>query len=174
MATPPFDTVTQQATPFPPHGRVRLRVEGRLLVADADGPFNVELLQIIREAGAEIARQLPPLEHWGNFCEYHGSAMATPEALQVFEGLLRASGSHGGGPSCTAYVIAAEVEGAGLMEAIYERAFAAAGLRFRAFADAPSAKAWLLAELDRCAAQEPLVSSGRLPSEEAPIRPARL
>ncbi len=49
-------------------------------------------------------------------------------------------------PACTAYVISPTVEGAGLMEAIHEPTFAQAGLGFRAFPNASSAKAWLLAE----------------------------
>lgn len=151
-----FDSSDQEASRFRPHGRVRLRTEGRLLMADADGPFNLELLQLLRDTTPAVVRELIPLGRWGNFCEYHGSAMATPEALHLLDAMLQAS-HHDTRPVCTAYVIAPGVEGAGIMDAIYERAYVAAGLRFRVFSDTAKALAWLreeLAHADAAAATE--------------------
>ncbi|MBN8506060.1 MAG: hypothetical protein J0L58_16465 [Burkholderiales bacterium] len=135
--------------PFPAHGRATFTLDGRILVTDAEGPFNAELVAALRQpvllASEPLRGQGRP---WGQLSRFRRSAMASPEALAAFTRLLTEMRAEGTAPPFTAYVMTDEVEGARLMLPLLRRCFEAAGLGFAHFAQEDEARAWLLAQLD--------------------------
>ena len=156
---------------FQPHGRVEFRVDGRLLLTVAEGPFNAELVSSLQPLSLEMFGRMREGGAWGHLVSFRGSALAIPEALADFGGLLLTLRGAGLSPKATAMVLGPEVEGFGIMEAQYasdmpllpERRF-----RLRLLCR-PGPGAGLVA-----GPHSPCVSSGRLPSDAAPISPARL
>lgn len=132
---------------FRAHGRVDFRIEGRLLLTEAVGPFNAELVlavqALVREVNSEMAAGPP----WGQLVRFHESALASPETLEQFTLLLCALRRENLAPQVTAHVLPPEVEGATLMVRPFQQCFEQAGLRYAHFATGGEARAWLLAEL---------------------------
>jgi hypothetical protein len=74
---------TQPRSPmFVAHGQVSFVREGQRLIGSAAGPFNLELAQQVRQHVPAICRELAGNGAFDYLCEFHHSALATPEALQ--------------------------------------------------------------------------------------------
>lgn len=141
---------TDEAPPggFPAHGRTTFRQEGCLLISEAEGPFNLELVQALRRPVVEAAAPLAAQgDAWGHLSRFRRSALASPDALAALAGFLGWLKEQGMAPTFTAYVLGDEVEGARLMDLPLRRCFEAAGLHMATFADEDSARAWLLQAL---------------------------
>lgn len=137
-------TDEQPAGRFPAHGRAAFSVDGRLLITEAEGPFNAELVAALRQpvllAAEPLRAQGRP---WGQLSRFRRSALASPEALAAFTQLLTEMHAEGVAPLFTAYVLGDEVEGATLMGPLFRRCFESAGLGFAHFAHEDEARAWL-------------------------------
>lgn len=133
---------------FPAHGRAAFSVEDRLLVTEAEGPFNVELVRALRTPATEASAPLRAQgQVWGQLSRFRRSALASPDTLAAFAALLIDMRDEGVAPAFTAYVLGPDVEGASLMAAPLRRCFEAAGLGFAHFEREEEARAWLRAQL---------------------------
>jgi hypothetical protein len=133
---------------FPAHGRAAFSVEGRLLITEAEGPFNAELVLALRAPVTEASAPLRAQGRaWGQLSHFRRSALASPDTLVAFTALLTEMREAGAAPAFTAYVLGEEVEGATLMATPFRRCFQAAGLGFAHFGHEAEARAWLLAQL---------------------------
>jgi len=132
---------------FRAHGRVDFHVDGPLLLTEAIGPFNAELVQAVQALVHEIYREMAAGPPWGQLVRFHESALASPDTLEQFTLALCALHAQGLTPHVTAYVLPPEVEGATLMARPFQHCFEQAGLRFAHFAGDGEARAWLQAEL---------------------------
>jgi hypothetical protein len=128
---------------FVPHGAVDFVAEGQRLFGRAEGSFNLELAQHVRQRVTVWCRRLHAEGRFDHLCEFRGSALATPEALTQYRYLLRDLHSEGIAPARTAYVFPPDLEGGSLMAPMFLRAFEAAGVPLRIVASRAEALAWL-------------------------------
>lgn len=132
--------------PFPAHGEFSLRVDGRLLIAELTGPWNIELVDRYRIEVAPFIKQLAPDGPWGQIAICHRSVLAPRDALQALaDGARVLAGQYH--RVAMAYVLPPEVEGHGIMESVFARMYAG----FQAvecFETLASARDWTLAQID--------------------------
>ena len=127
---------------FVPHGRITAHLSGPILCFDTVGPFNAEAIQALLRAYRPLLVELSGRGAYGHITTFHGSMLATPDALDAFGGLLAEWRTHGIMPSANAYVADAAVEGRSVMMPIFEKLFAGP-VPFRAFHRADEAEAWI-------------------------------
>ncbi|MES2898876.1 MAG: hypothetical protein V4723_04060 [Pseudomonadota bacterium] len=130
---------------FRPHGEYKLRLEGRVLVSELLGPWNLELVNNWMKAAHPIVKELAATGPHVHMTIVTGSLLCTPEALDRLAEVIvytTAKMQCIGNP----VVAAKNVEGRALFEPMYARIYDGSpphGL----FLDYPSAKAWSLALL---------------------------
>ncbi|MFL6657607.1 MAG: hypothetical protein ACJ8GW_06015 [Massilia sp.] len=130
------------AVRFKSHGEFTVRAEGRLLISEAFGPWNKELVEQWAGALFVLAK---PLGGYVGISVVRGSMLCPPDALVA----LHAAISYGGARlQClgNALVAAADVEGRTLLLPTYEKLYDPEpphGI----FLDLESARAWGLALL---------------------------
>lgn len=130
-------------TQFTVHGRVQVVLQWPWLLNHAEGPFNRELVLALAPL---LSAHLPTFHAQGPwvllaFIRY--SALATDEALATFTQLLHRIVAAGVAPRAVAHVTEVDVEGAGLMDEVMQRCFAAAGIPFANFREEGPARDWL-------------------------------
>jgi hypothetical protein len=111
------------------HGTLATSIEGRVLIAEHTGPFNVEYWQ---QAAKVIWPMIEELEESGPFAilvVFHGSALSSVEAMDVI--VERNRGFSYTHPDCAGVAISADldVEGRTIMAVQAERYFAALGAK---------------------------------------------
>ncbi len=108
--------------PFRIHGAYQTRVEGRLIITDVNGPWNLELVEAWAQQVHPLARALRDGGAHVGIAVISGSMLCPPDALarlrQVCEYGVRRQ-------RCLAQMIVAapEVEGRSLMAATFERMY---------------------------------------------------
>ena len=128
---------------FAPHGKAEFSRQGQRLLGVAEGPFNLELAQEVHRRVLDWCRRLHAEGEFDHLCEFRGSALATPEALQQLGRMLRDVTAEGIAPVRTAYVFPPDLEGGSLLAPLFERTFSANGLAMKLFASRAEAQAWL-------------------------------
>jgi hypothetical protein len=104
---------------FSQHGEFELSIDGRLLVVDVVGPWNLELIQNYTAQVAPLARQLASTGPWVLISVARRSVLFTPEAIEA----LRETAQRHSAESrrvATAYVVGPTVEGYQVVNAIFE------------------------------------------------------
>lgn len=125
---------------FRAHGEFSTRVEGRLVISEVTGPWNIEL---VRECTAELHAMALPLAASGphvGVAVIHGSILCPPDAFALLAGSIRYAARRLG---CIGNCIVAgpQVEGRDLMQAQYAQIYV--GLTpYGRFDDLDSARAW--------------------------------
>ena len=138
-------------TAFPAHGAVEQAVApvpgGRVVYIEATGPFNREMVDVIRAIHTPTFRDAAALGSFGHISTFHESMLATPDAFAAFTALLADWKAMGILPTASAYVVAPEVEGRVFVEAHYRRAWE--GSPFEIFERRGDAEAWIARMLAR-------------------------
>jgi hypothetical protein len=127
---------------FRPHGEYKLRLEGRVLISELVGPWNLELVNTWMKAAHPIVKQLAATGPHVHMTIVTGSLLCTPEALDRLAEVIvytTAQMQCIGNP----VVAAADVEGRALFELMYARIYDGSPPR-GLFFDYASAKAWSL------------------------------
>ncbi len=132
---------------FRPHGRVEYSVSGNVLIADAYGPFNVQLIGAVNSIEKETLQSLAQQGTWGMLLCFHDSALASLEVLQAFTELLTQNRMLGLIAHATAIVLPSTVEGAALMAPLYIKCYANATSTPQLFEEVDAAEAWLRGQL---------------------------
>jgi hypothetical protein len=130
---------------FRPHGQYKLRLEGRVLVSELLGPWNIELVDTWMKAAHPIVKQLAATGPHVHMTIVTGSLLCPPDALDRLAAVIvytTAKMQCIGNP----VVAAANVEGRALFEPMYARIYDGSPPR-GLFLDYASAKAWSLALL---------------------------
>lgn len=126
---------------FTPHGSFRIHREGQVIVVEAAGPWNLELIQQYARDVVPLTREIAAGGPWAATVLVRDSVMFTAEAADA----LREAGfrtAKTSGRVAVAYVIPPEVEGAALAPAILKRIYE--GLNpWAIFTDARAAMDWL-------------------------------
>ncbi len=137
---------------FAPHGRVEFWRDGSVIRLVAEGPFNVESVQAIGAAMAQLFAEAPPMERFADILTFRGSILVTPEAMAAFDVFLARMSQAKTAPLAVAYVVGAEVEGRDLMLPMFKRLYAKHQRRFAHFESEAQAEAWVRAQLGEAAA----------------------
>ncbi len=127
---------------FEPHGEYKLRLEGRVLVSELVGPWNLELVDNWMKAAHPMVKELAATGPHVHMTIVTGSLLCTPEALDRLAAVIvytTARMQCVGNP----VVAAANVEGRALFEPMYARIYDGSPPR-GLFFDYASAKAWSL------------------------------
>lgn len=135
----------EPATRFPAHGSFTLRIDGQLLLVDLLGPWNAELVARYQQELDAAARQLAAGGRWAVVVQVYSSALFTPEAMRSMQRKAEAQAA-ALQRAATAFVIAPEVEGSGVIEPALRKVYAPSQA-FAVFADVPPALAWAHAQL---------------------------
>lgn len=137
---PPID-----APAFPPHGAVDQTVApiagSQIVYIDATGPFNRELVDLVREVHTLTFREAAAHGPFGHITTFHVSMLATPDAFTAFAALIAEWKAMGILPIANAYVVGPEVEGVTIVQAHYRRAWE--GTAFEIFDRREDAEAWM-------------------------------
>jgi hypothetical protein len=127
---------------FMPHGAYKLRLEGRVLVSELVGPWNLELVDTWMKAAHPMVKELAATGPHVHMTIVEGSLLCPPEALDRLAAVIvytTAKMQCIGNP----VVAAANVEGRALFEPMYARIYDGSPPR-GLFLDYASAKAWSL------------------------------
>ncbi|MES2322669.1 MAG: hypothetical protein V4633_10445 [Pseudomonadota bacterium] len=127
---------------FWPHGEYQLRLEGRVLVSELVGPWNLELVDNWMKAAHPMVKELAATGPHVHMTIVTGSLLCTPESLDRLADVIiytTAKMQCIGNP----VVAAANVEGRALFEQMYARIYDGSPPR-GLFLDYASAKAWSL------------------------------
>jgi hypothetical protein len=127
---------------FIPHGEYKLRLEGRVLVSELVGPWNLELVNKWMKAAHPMVKALSATGPHVHMTIVTGSLLCPPEALDRLAEVIvytTAKMQCIGNP----VVAAADVEGRALFEPMYARIYDGSPPR-GLFFDYESAMAWSL------------------------------
>ncbi|ARV20709.1 hypothetical protein AEP_03792 [Curvibacter sp. AEP1-3] len=128
---------------FKPHGRVTYEYSGKMLWANAIGPFNQELMAAVLEMARIAFPVMTAQGPWVHICTFHESALCSPEVLTDLGSALSEMARGGVAPQAMAFVLPAAVEGSALMGPLYAKVFQGTGVPFAHFADRDAACAWV-------------------------------
>jgi hypothetical protein len=130
---------------FKAHGAFNLHRDGQVIVIEAAGPWNLELIRQYAHDVLPVTREVAAGGPWGAVVVVRNSVLFTTEAAQS----LREAGfrtAKASGRIAVAYVIAPEVEGALLAPDILRRIYD--GLNTWAiFTDLDAAMDWLRGQI---------------------------
>lgn len=127
---------------FVPHGEYKLRLEGRVLVSELVGPWNLELVNTWMKAAHPMVKELAATGPHVHMTIVTGSLLCPPDALDRLTEVIVYTTKYMqciGNP----VVAAADVEGRAMFEPMYARIYAGSPPR-GLFLDYASAKAWSL------------------------------
>jgi len=141
-------TANVKAGQFQVHGAMDIEVSGVFNVLVATGPFNLELVRAAESAQTQLDPELCAKGRWGTLLIFRHSAMTSLDALEEITRVLQKRVSVGMNPAAVAMVFGPDVEGSGLMNGHYIRAYAAAGIPGKAFDNVDEARVWLASYIE--------------------------
>ncbi|NQY89379.1 MAG: hypothetical protein HRT51_16860 [Colwellia sp.] len=124
---------------FIEHGLFEVKIEGKLLLVDATGPFNEELL-IRYENALESCIQNLEISEWNQVITLHQLSLFTPEAEQVLTNTLINRSSRG---LIACAIVLNDVEGESLIKAQMSRCYNRAGVKHNFITSIHDANKWL-------------------------------
>jgi len=107
---------------FSQHGDFELSIDGRLLVVDVAGPWNLELIRNYAAQATPLARQLAETGPWVLISVARRSVLFTPDAIEALRETAQRHTADSG-RIATAYVVDPAVEGYHLVNAIFEEIY---------------------------------------------------
>ncbi|MES2319879.1 MAG: hypothetical protein V4631_20560 [Pseudomonadota bacterium] len=127
---------------FQPHGAFKTRVEGRILVSDLHGPWNLELVDKWMKVAHPLVKELAATGPHVHITIVTGSLLCPPDALDRLAAVIVYTTAH---MRCIANIVvaAADVEGRALFEPMYARIYEGSPPH-ALFLDVDSARAWAL------------------------------
>jgi hypothetical protein len=143
----PISTDQFQPRYFRPHGRIESRVHGNLVVHEAIGPFNQEIIEAMAVVLRESLQTLKQQGRWGQVIVFRQSALTSPETLSALNAYTTQRSKDGLAPVATAYVMDASVEGCHLMEAPFRNVYSESTVQFDIFSTEADAITWVKAQL---------------------------
>lgn len=103
---------------FSVHGAVSFAQQGQILIADIQGPWNMELIELYKEKAAPYVQELSAKGAWGLIIDIRNEASCPQDAVEgIRRGVIeQAANWH---RVCTAYVIAPDVVGYHIMDRVW-------------------------------------------------------
>jgi hypothetical protein len=128
---------------FKSHGKVEYDVRGKLLWAEAVGPFNRELMAAVLEMAIVTFPVMSAKGPWGHVCTFRESALCSPDVVADMAGAMDQMVQKGLAPGAMAFVLPPEVEGSLLMGPVFAKALKDVKVPFRHFAELDVALDWV-------------------------------
>ena len=130
---------------FRPHGRISFAVlENNLVVYKALGPFNLELLNALKEIEPDVLQEMKINNGiWGETVIFENSCLAVDEFFLQFRAYIQAMVKRNILPIASAYVISENIEGAALMARKYQQCYQGTGIHFKIFKNEGDAISWV-------------------------------
>ncbi len=123
---------------FLPHGEYRIELDNNVMLVEAKGPFNIEVVKQYSQQVAATLRQLVLL--WGQVVILHQNSLFTPEAEQLMYKTVKDRKEHG-------LVASAVIINGSASQFIIEQQVAqiyqASKVSYRFFDDECEARAWV-------------------------------
>ncbi|WP_394778873.1 hypothetical protein [Undibacterium sp.] len=126
---------------FTPHGQFSLHVDGRVIVSEVTGPWNLELVKDWAREVNPYAAAMQEGGPWGGIAIIHESMLGTPDAMAALGAASAYAVAHYG---CIAQLVVATTDVAGrrVVEPAFRRLYEhVCACEF--FDDYAAAKAWL-------------------------------
>jgi len=142
------DTGQTTVTNFAQHGRMESRIEDNILINEATGPFNAEVIYAIESIQKDLLEMIASHDKWAQIYIFHESALCsldTVEAIRDYLTKLRGMKK----PVATAYVMGKKVEGRSIMASHYRQLYAEATLQYQLFFTEAEAQQWIAAMLEQ-------------------------
>ena len=124
---------------FMEHGLFEVKIEGKLLLVDATGPFNEELL-IQYEKALETCIHTLEVSEWNQVITLHQLSLFTPEAEQALINSLINRRSRG---LIACAIVLMNVEGESLIKTQMSRSYDRAGVKHNFTTSIDDANEWL-------------------------------
>lgn len=148
MPTPIFRSTDEiESAKFRPHGRVTFSREGNILIRDAIGPFNKELIDAAAVVEAEILPEFVAMGRWGEVVVFHESVLASLDVLEAFSERLASLASQAYTANASALVVARDVEGAEFMVPRLKQAYIDNNWPMTVFESLPEAMKWVRVQI---------------------------
>ena len=126
---------------FKPHGQLQIHRDCQILVSEIAGPWNIELLELMRNALTPYAAELRKNGRGGCITIITESMLSSPEAMIMLRKLVK-SGVENFDFAGQAIIAEKNVIGRGLVEPIFYPAYKNQ-CPFQFFYDYDAAKFWL-------------------------------
>lgn len=130
---------------FPRHGKFSVEVDAQMLVVNATGPFNEELVRDYKMAVDAAVAHLSEGSGWGQVIVLEKESLFTPDAERVLVQSLK--NRKRSGLKASAVVLMENVTGRSLIKQQMSGAYKKAGIEFTFSETINSAKAWLSSHL---------------------------
>jgi len=118
---------------FRPHGRVNFIKDDDIMICEAKGPFDVELIEAVAYARNIAYEEMNDCEKWGTIVVIKESAVASEICIDLLIAYLSNLGKANLRSHVTSMVIADDVEGAEVMSARFISAYADAAQTLTVF-----------------------------------------
>ena len=126
---------------FQAHGKFTLRVEGRLLITEVCGPWNVELVELWAKESRDLVKYLSARGKWASLAIVKQSLLSTPDAMAIL-GEVMSYAVKEANMVASAKVRTEDVEGFGLVEPLFHNMYKNL-CPFNFFTDTSAASDWL-------------------------------
>jgi len=128
-------------------GRAEFTREGQILICDAVGPFDKDLVQAIAGVEINLFKEIIADGEWADLTIIRKSALASSEAIQTFKAYLKILTENGINSCASALVIEDMVDGAKFMVPLIVKVFEETGTNLKVFNDLEKAKDWIRQQL---------------------------
>lgn len=130
---------------FPAHGTANITCTNQIIIANIEGPWNLELIELYRREMKPTIDQLTLKGPWGLIVNIHRSAICPPDAIDLIKQGVKADVTHNRRIS-TCYVIQSDVEGRRLMDPIWRSIYVDI-MPFEIFTTLDEAMSWTRQQL---------------------------
>jgi len=128
---------------FRPHGRVTFIKDDNVLICEAHGPFDRELITAIAELELSMVYEMQKCGQWADIIVIKENATTSAECLAAFTDYLSQLGRANMHSLVTAMVIDDNVIGADVMTPQFINTYAEAGLNLNVFKELNHAKVFV-------------------------------
>jgi len=134
---------------FTQHGRMESRIDNNILVNEATGPFNAEVIYAIESIQKDLLDLLAPHDKWAQIYIFHDSALCSLDTVDAIRDYLTKLRGTMKKPVATAYVMGKKVEGRSIMASHYQQLYAEADLNYQLFFTESEAQQWIATMLEQ-------------------------
>jgi hypothetical protein len=118
---------------FSPHGNIEVWPEGSVIRYNVAGPFNEEAIQAFGRTVGALLREWQPQGAFVSLSYWQGSMMATPDAMESYEALLKYARHNFPRELINIWFVPRDLEGRSIMQQSWQRLYDGAGFPLEIF-----------------------------------------
>ena len=144
-----YSTELEGFTRFRLHGRFDCHIfEERIVVCNAYGPFNKELVEILaRTEATAFSEYRQKWDLWAYIIEFHGDCLLTSDALPLYREFLKALKQQKLNPLVSAHIFGESSKDKLLGRELYNDVYRHVGLEVAAFSNFDDGLSWVRRQL---------------------------